>query len=68
MQDITDTDYKYAKKVWKDFESKNPVDHHDLYVQSDRFLQVDIFANFRIKCIETYELDPAHFLSPPGLA
>ena len=68
MQDITDTDYKYAKKVWEDFESKNLVDHHDLYVQSDRFLQVDIFVNFRNKCIETYELDPAHFLSPPGLA
>ena len=68
MQDITYTDYKYTKKVWEDFESKNLVDHHDLYVQSDRFLQVDIFVNFRNKCIETYELDPAHFLSPPGLA
>ena len=24
--------------------------------------------NFRNKCIEIYELDPAHFLSAPGLA
>ena len=39
-----------------------------MYVQSDTALLVDVFENFRDKCIETYELDPAHFLSAPGLA
>ena len=29
---------------------------------------MDVFENFRNKCIEIYELDPAHFLSAPGLA
>ena len=28
----------------------------------------DVFESFRTKCIEIYELDPAHFLSAPGLA
>ena len=28
----------------------------------------DVFENFRDKCIEIYELGPAHFLSAPGLA
>ena len=28
----------------------------------------DVFENFRNKCIEIYELDPARFLSAPGLA
>ena len=28
----------------------------------------DVFENFIDKCIEIYELDPAHFLSAPGLA
>ena len=28
----------------------------------------DLFENFRNKCTEIYELDPAHFLSAPGLA
>ena len=28
----------------------------------------DVFENFRKKCIEIYELDPAHFLSALGLA
>ena len=27
-----------------------------------------MFENFRNKHIEIYELDPAHFPSPPGLA
>ena len=39
-----------------------------MYVQSDVLLLADVFANFRNKCTEIYELDPAHFLSAPGLA
>ena len=34
----------------------------------DTLLLADVFENFRNKCIEIYELDPAHFLSAPGLA
>ena len=29
---------------------------------------LQIILNFRNTCIEIYELDPAHFLSAPGLA
>ena len=39
-----------------------------MYAQCDTFLLSDVFENFRNKCIEIYELDPAHFLSGPGLA
>ena len=31
-------------------------------------LLADVFENFRDMCIKEYELDPAHFLSLPGLA
>ena len=37
-------------------------------VQSNTLLLADVFENFRNKCIEIYELDPAHFLSAHGLA
>ena len=49
-------------------EIKNQGENHDLYVLSDTLLLADVFENFRDKCIEIYELDPAHFLSTPGLA
>ena len=68
MQNITDADYKQAKKIWKEFKIKSTGEYHDLYVQSGILLLLHEFENFRNKCIEIYELDPAHFLSAPGLA
>ena len=56
------------KKIWKVFEIKNHGEYNDLYVQSDTLLLADVFENFRDKCIEICELDPANFLSVPGLA
>ena len=43
-------------------------ENHDLYAQCDTLLLADVFENFRDKCIEICGLDPAHFLSAPGLA
>ena len=39
-----------------------------MYVQSDVLLLADVFENFRNICCKIYELDPAKFLSAPGLA
>ena len=64
MEDITDN----ANKVFKEFKLTNLGDYHDFYVQSDILLLADVFENFRNMCIKVYELDPAHFLSAPGLA
>ena len=64
----TDKDFANAQKVFEEFKLKNLGDYQDLYVQSDTLLLADVFENFRNKCIEIYELDPAHFLSAPGLA
>ena len=58
----------HSQKVWEVFEIKNLDEYHDLYVQCDTLLLAGVFENFRDKCIEIYELDPAHFLSAPGLA
>ena len=68
MEDITDGDHRHAKRVFKSLNNKTLGDYHDLYVQSDTLLLADVFENFRNKCIEIYGLDPAHFLSAPGLA
>ena len=50
------------------FEIKNQSQNHNLYVLSDALWLSDVFENFKDKCIEIYGLDPAHFLSAPGLA
>ena len=68
MEDITDTDYRHANKVFKELKLKNLGEYHDLYVQSDILLLADVFESFRNMCIKVYELDPAHFLTVPGLA
>ena len=54
--------------MFDEFKLKKLGDYHDLYVQRDTLLLTDVFENFRNKCIEIYELDPAQFLSAPGLA
>ena len=68
MEDINDIDYRHANNVFKRFKLENLGDYHDLYVQSDTLLLANAFNNFRDMCIKEYELDPAHFLSLPGLA
>ena len=67
MEDVTDTDYAHAKIVCKDFEIKNLGEYHDLYVQRDTLLLADVSKNFRNVCLKIYELDPAEFISAPGL-
>ena len=52
----------------KGFKLDNLGDYHDLYVKSDTLLIADVFENFRDMCIKVYELDPANFVSLPGLA
>ena len=68
MEDITDAYYAHAKRICKYFEIKNVGEYHDLYVQNDILLLANVFENFRSTCIKIYELDPAKFLSAPGLA
>ena len=68
MEDISEIDYRHALKVFNKFNIKNLGEYHDLYVQSDTISLADVFESFRNVCLNTYELDPAYFLSLPGLA
>ena len=68
LKNITDKDYEHVKKVWEAFEIKNFGEYHDLYAQCDTFFLADVFENFRNMCLNECGLDPADFLSVPGLA
>ena len=67
MEDVTDADYKHAKRLCKYFERKKLRDYHDLYVQNETFLLVDVYENFRDMRLKIYELNPAQFLTAPEL-
>ena len=68
LENISETDYAHANNVFKKFNINNLGEYHDLYVRSDMLLLADIFENFRQSCLKNYKLDPAHFVSLPGLA
>ena len=41
--------------------------YHDKYLETDVLLLVDVFDNFRTLKMEYYALDPAWFITKPGL-
>jgi hypothetical protein len=43
-------------------------DYHLAYLKTDVLLLADVFTRFRETCLDYYELDPANYLSAPGLA
>ena len=67
MENIEDIDYRHGINVFNKYKLKNLGEYHHLYIQSDTLLLADVFENFRNTCLKVYELDPAHFLSLPGL-
>ena len=68
LEDISDDDYAHAINVWNTFNISNLGEYHDLYVKLGTALLGDIFENFGDKHIETDKLDPAYFLTTPGLS
>ena len=67
LEDISDKDYAHTQKVFNEY-CTDIGNYHDLYVQTDTFLLLDVFEKLREKCIEIYGLDPSYFYSAPGLA
>ena len=59
LEDISDDDYAHAINLWNTFNISNLGEYHDLY---------DVFENCRDKHIEADKLDPAYFLTTPGLS
>ena len=68
LEDISDDDYAHANNVWNTFNISNLGEYQDLYVKLDTALLADVFESFRDKCMGTYKLDPAYFVTDPGLS
>lgn len=65
---ISDEEYAFAKRVWKEFGIKNMQNYTELYLKTDIVLLADVFEQFRSVCLKIYSLDPAHYYTAPGLS
>ena len=61
MENIEDIDYRHGNNVFKRFKLKNLGEYHDLHVQSDTLLLVDVFENFRNTCMDWILLISYHY-------
>lgn len=43
-------------------------DFHDVCLYTDVLVLADVFERFRSVCMKSYDLDPAHYHTAPGLA
>ena len=69
IEDIIDADYAHTKRVWKKkFWNKKFRWISWFYLKNDVLLLANVFKNLRKKNSEICELDPAKFISAPGLA
>ena len=67
QEDISESDYSHAQAVWNTFHMKTFQDYHDLYLETDVLLLVDVLENYREISRESYNLDPLWFLTAPAL-
>lgn len=65
---ISNSDYNFAKKVWKTFKCKNLIDYTELYCQIDTILLAEIFQKFRVDMMFFSDLDPARYISLPAFS
>ena len=68
LEGISNDDIVHVKNVCNTFKIPNLGKYHDLYVKSDVALLADVFENFRDKCLDNNELDPAYYLFAPCLS
>ena len=64
--EISDEDYKHVVIFWRIFRIKNMKGYHHLYLKADVLLITTAFKVFGIVSINSFEFNPAHFLSTPS--
>jgi len=67
-ENISVENYNHAKGVYNKMNCQKFLDYHLIYLECDVLLLADIFENFRKTCLNSYKLDPANYISSPGLS
>ena len=58
LEDITDADYMKAKRVCKNFETKNLGEYYDLYLKTDVILLADVFRKLQKNVLRSLSSRP----------
>ena len=61
-QEISETDYTFAKEVFSFFKCKNVADYMMLYCSLDVALLCETFLQYRRMVMQHFELDPVYYL------
>ena len=67
-KNLNKEDYKYAQKIWKEFNCKTMKDYHNLYLKLDVLQLTDVFEEFRRIYLNNFKLDPCNYYTLPGLS
>ena len=62
---ISQDEYEFAKRVWREFKCNTIRDYMEVYLQSDVLCLADVMENFRSQCFRDYDLDPVYYFSAP---
>ena len=68
QKSLTREEYKHVIRVYIALGCKIFEDYHITYLKCDVLLLADVFEKFRKSSMEYYNLDPANYISAPGLA
>ena len=66
-EDISETDYTHAQKLFNHFNMTGLGDYHNFYLLANVLLPADVFVNFRDVCLQ-HGVDPSHNNTSPGLS
>ena len=63
---IGDKNFQHVPNIGEAFKMNTMKDYHDLYLKFDVLLLTCMFETFRKASLNSFKLDPAHYLSTPG--
>lgn len=61
-ESISESDYKFAQKMFKYFKCENMLDYMMLYCSLDVFLLCETFLQYRRMVMQHFDLDPAYYI------
>lgn len=65
---MNDEDYQCMSKIFETFGIQTWGEYYSLYNLLDTTLLADVFEQFRDSCLQSFTLDPAHFLTTPQMS